>query len=238
MILKEADLYLPIKRYFEGIGYAVNGEVKGCDVVLTKGDETAIVELKKTFNISLVYQLIDRQKAANAVYAAIPRQAFAKKRRQILHIMEKLNCGLITVAMDSPVKTVAVHLVPAPAKARNSARSRALAAEVVGRNFDGNIGGTSGQKLLTAHRERAIYAACALSEVGSAKPMDLVKKFGCDKYIGQMLRRDYYGWFERLDKGLYALSAAGADALKDAQFAEVVAYYQNLARERAGEDDV
>jgi len=238
MHLKETDLYAPIKSYFEALGYEVKGEVKGCDVVLIKDEEIAVIELKKTFSIGLLYQIIERQKVAHAVYAAIPRSVFMKKRGQILHITEKLNVGLITVAMDSPVKTVAVHIVPKPAKKRNNARSKAIIAEMNGRSFDANLGGSTRQKLMTAFRERAIRVACVLEQDGPAKPSELIKKYSCDKYVGQMLRRNYYGWFTNIEKGVYSLSEIGVKALEEPQFKQVVEYYQKLVREQAGGNNV
>ena len=220
-------MYGPIKAHFEGLGHVVRGEVKGCDIVMTKNDSTAIIEMKTAFSISLVYQLIDRQRAAANVYAAIPRTAFLKNRAKIIHILTKLDCGLITVAMDSPVKAVAVHLAPNSGKERSNPRAKALAKEIAGRTFDGNIGGTMGKKLMTAHRERAIHAACILA-AGPNSPAKLVV-LGCGKNVGQMLNRNFYGWFEKLGHGLYGLSAAGEAALAEPAFAQEVAYYQKMA---------
>ncbi|MCL2353978.1 MAG: hypothetical protein FWC69_05045, partial [Defluviitaleaceae bacterium] len=48
---KEADMYLPLKGFFEGLGYEVKGEVKGLDMALVKGDTIYGVKLKKAFNM-------------------------------------------------------------------------------------------------------------------------------------------------------------------------------------------
>ena len=57
----EAALYGPVKRFLEGQGYVVKGEVRGCDLVARRGDEPpVIVELKLRFNLALVLQGIDR----------------------------------------------------------------------------------------------------------------------------------------------------------------------------------
>jgi hypothetical protein len=45
----ETSLYLPVKRFLEGLGFEVKGEVCGCDVVaLDKGTPAAVIvaELK------------------------------------------------------------------------------------------------------------------------------------------------------------------------------------------------
>ncbi|MDP2731890.1 MAG: hypothetical protein Q8O63_02085, partial [Hoeflea sp.] len=61
--IREADLYLPVKRLLEGQGYVVKGEVGSADVVALRDgeDEPVIVELKAGFSLSLFHQAIDRQ---------------------------------------------------------------------------------------------------------------------------------------------------------------------------------
>ena len=57
MSARETDLYPPVKAYLEGQGYAVKGEVQGCDVVALRGAEPpVIVELKQRFSLDLVLQ--------------------------------------------------------------------------------------------------------------------------------------------------------------------------------------
>lgn len=48
-IKHEAELYAPLKAFFELNGYEVKGEVRNCDLVGMKegADEPLIVELKK-----------------------------------------------------------------------------------------------------------------------------------------------------------------------------------------------
>ena len=61
MIKAEKELYLPTRHYFEKQGFSVDGEVKNCDLVAIKNDIVVVAELKKTFNISLVYQLMEEK---------------------------------------------------------------------------------------------------------------------------------------------------------------------------------
>ena len=59
--LGEAALYGPVKAFLEGLGYAVKGEVRGCDLVARRaGEPPVIVELKLRFTLGLVLQGIDR----------------------------------------------------------------------------------------------------------------------------------------------------------------------------------
>jgi len=227
---KEEELYAPVKGFFEKQGYVVRGEVKRCDMALVKDDQLAIVELKKSFNISLLYQAIDRQKMSNMVYIAIPRKAFIAKRGHILHILEKLGIGLLTVAMDSDMRLVEAHLLPNMSHGRNNKRSKALLAEFNGRTFDSNLGGGTGHKLLTANRERNLHIACALESAGQAMPSELVKKYNCVEYAGRLLGVNYYDWFDKVERGVYMLSNTGKQALDDPQYAEVVAYYRKAVQ--------
>ena len=228
MNFKESDMYIPVKQHFVSLGFEVKGEVRGVDMVLVKGGEFWAVEMKKGFNVSLIYQALARLNAVGAVFVAIPRKAFMARRGKILHICEKLNLGLITVAMDSPMRLVEVHLLPNLPKSRNTKASRALKAEFNGRNFDNNIGGTSGKagnKLMTAHRERCLQIACALKATGQSTPTFLIHNHNCHKTAGQILRTNTYGWFEKIDKGIYGLSELGHKALNDPNFANVVEFY-------------
>ena len=60
--LNETDLYAPVKKLLEERGYTVRAEVDRCDLVAVRGGEPpVIVELKRRFALSLVYQGIERQ---------------------------------------------------------------------------------------------------------------------------------------------------------------------------------
>ena len=67
----ETTLYLPVKRFLEGLGFQAKGEVCGCDVVaLDKGTPAAVViaELKLGFSLDLVLQAVDRLPACDEVW--------------------------------------------------------------------------------------------------------------------------------------------------------------------------
>ena len=227
MEFKEADMYQPLKSHFLGLGFDVKGEVKGIDVVLVKGEQIWAVEMKKTFSMTLVYQALERQKDVNAVFVAIPRKVFMGQRGHILHILEKLSLGLVTVAMDSPAKLVDVHLMPNIISGRNTKASRALIAEFTGRNFDDNVGGSSKTKLLTAYREKALKVALALEVAGSAQAPNLIRDFGCPDNTNSILNTNSYFWFRKVGRGVYELSEEGKKALDDPQFARVLAALRN-----------
>jgi len=66
----ETALYLPVKKFFEKLGFTVKGEIGGCDLVALSGDEPPIVvigELKLSFNLELNLQAVDRAGACDEV---------------------------------------------------------------------------------------------------------------------------------------------------------------------------
>ena len=99
--LNETDLYAPIKRLLEEQGYTVRAEVDRCDLVAVRGGEPpVIVELKRRFALSLLYQGIERQRVTDAVYLAVAapsgRKALAiwnRKRGAVLQLCRRLGLG-------------------------------------------------------------------------------------------------------------------------------------------------
>jgi hypothetical protein len=63
---------------------------------------------------------------------------------------------------------------------------------------------------MTAYRQQALELAAALS-AGPRRPREL-RALAPD--AGRILLRNVYGWFARVERGLYCLSAEGAAALR------------------------
>ena len=105
MIKAEKELYLPTRHYFEKQGFSVDGEVKNGDLVAIKNDIVVVAELKKTFNISLVYQLMERKNITPYVYAVIfrPKNFRDKKTKQMLKLVKLLGVGLLVVSDASGI---------------------------------------------------------------------------------------------------------------------------------------
>ena len=64
--------------------------------------------------------------------------------------------------------------------------------------------------IMTAYRQQAILCAEAL-EPGPMRPRD-IKPVAPD--AGKILLNNYYGWFEKIDKGIYGLSDGGMKAVE------------------------
>lgn len=225
---KETDLYEPIRTFLEGEGYRVQAEVKHCDIAAQKDGKLVVVEMKKAFGLKLVYQGLERQALTDEVFVAIPRPkkgAREKAWRDMLRLLKRLELGLLTVALDSPLQTVDVVLTPADSMIRKNKRKQAkLQAELDSRQTDGNIGGMTRRKIITAYREKVIRLACLLEREGEISLTELRER-GLGE-LAVLLSRNYEKWFVRVEKGVYTLSEKGTAALEQADYAKVVAFYR------------
>lgn len=235
MDFKESDLYPPVYEYFTGLGYDVQAEVNSCDLVAQKDGETIIAELKTGFTLKLIYQAIDRQSISDLVYVVIPRPKRGAKGpqwRNMLKLAKRLNLGLITVAMDSPLKAVDIVAVPeiSGTVRKNTNKSASLNKETGSRSLRANTGGINKTKILTAYREKSIFVLCLVEVLRQVSPSDIAKILN-DTSAGTIVSRNYYGWFKKISKGVYGLSEKGLEALKNSNYPEAVEFYRKKAAE-------
>jgi hypothetical protein len=205
----ESDLYAPVKALLESQGYSVKGEVRGCDVVAVRGGEPpVIVELKRIFGLSLVLQGVARLALTDTVYLAVG--AWPRNMRGVRKLCRRLGLGLMMVGK----KRVDVLLDPAPYKPRkNSRKVGRLLGEHQRRVGDPNRGGsTTKVPMMTAYRQAALRCAGLLAENGPMKVAAL--RMAADApNAAAILRDDFYGWFERVERGTYALTPEGQRGL-------------------------
>lgn len=220
----ESELYAPVKQYWEKQGYTVKGEVNHCDMVaMAPGDDVpVIIELKKSFNLQLLFQTLDRLRLSDQVYAAVPYQA--RKRaasyyswNDAIRLCRRLGIGLIGVQFfKTKPPSVDVLCRPGDEPQGRKARTRAgrLVREFGGRSGDYNTGGVTGQKLVTAYRERALRIAELLSRHDVMAPRHIRDELS-EPQAAMILQHNYYNWFERVQKGRYKLNEAGHEALAE-----------------------
>lgn len=216
--LRETDLYPPIKEFLENQGYVVKSEVGAADVVAVRGEEPPIVvELKLGFSLALFHQCIARLKVTDDVYLAVSRQPgkrFAKAVKDNTVMARRLGLGLITVRLKDGL--VEVHCDPGPYAPRKSLRRQArLLREFARRQGDPNDGGQTRAGLVTAYRQDALKLAVYLFEAGASKGADVAREAGVPRAT-TMMRDNHYGWFEKIEKGIYGLSPVGAEAVATA----------------------
>ncbi len=215
---RETDLYPPIKAFLEDQGYVVKSEVGAADVVAMRGAEPpVVVELKLGFSLALFHQCLARLKVSDDVYLAVARQPgkrFAKAVKDNVTLARRLGLGLITVRLSDGL--VEVHCDPGPyAPRKNAKRAAMLLREFARRQGDPNDGGQTRAGLVTAYRQDALKLAMFLFEVGASKGADVARATGVSAAT-RMMRDDHYGWFEKLDKGIYGLTPTGAEAVATA----------------------
>ncbi len=209
----ETSLYSPVKRFLEGFGFEVKGEVCGCDLVaLDCGTPAALIigELKLSFTLELVLQAVDRLTACDEVWLAVRASARGRGResdprvRKLCHL---LGFGLLAV---SGTGRVDVLVEPVPWRPRHDAKRRSkIVEEYRRRKGDPALGGSTRQPIMTAYRQQALACAAALAQA-PARPRDLKPTM---PDAPKILLGNVYGWFDRVERGIYRLSEAGKSAL-------------------------
>ena len=213
-VMKESDLYPALKAYLTAQGYDVKAEIGECDLMARRGDEPAVVvEMKVTFSLALVMQGVARQAMFDHVYLAVPvsgDRGWKLRYRDILALCRRLGLGLLAVRVDAC--QVEAHLDPAEyAPRKNVKRAGRLLREFERRVGDPNLGGITGVKKMTAYRQDALR--CAVQLVGGPLKASVVVKAAGVARAAELMRADHYGWFERVDRGIYALTPKGVAEL-------------------------
>lgn len=206
----ESDLYAPVKALLEGQGYVVKGEVRGCDVVGVRGGEPpVVVELKRSFGLSLVLQGVDRLALSERVYLAVGK--WPKPMKTVRKLCRRLGLGLLVVE-DERAEIV---LDPAPYLPRlNKHKKGRLLGEHARRVGDPNVGGSTTRiPLMTAYRQEALRCAVLLASNGPMAPKAM-RAVADVPNASKILRSDYYGWFERIERGLYGITPKGRAGLE------------------------
>ncbi|WP_170516597.1 DUF2161 domain-containing phosphodiesterase [Ruegeria atlantica] len=212
---REQDLYPPIKALLERQGYSVKGEVGAADIVAVRdGEEPVIVELKLRFSLALFHQAITRLKVTDQVYIGVCKPKGRSARRALkdnLALCRRLGLGLITVRADGKVE---VQCDPGPYASRKSkAKTARLLREFDRLEGDPNAGGATRHGIVTAYRQDALKCAAHLAECGATKGSEVAKATGVPEAT-RLMRDNHYGWFGKVEKGVYDLTTAGQDGLK------------------------
>jgi len=177
-----------VKAYFTAQGYEVKGEVGAADMVavpFAAGDnDPIIIELKTGFTLSLFHQAINRQSMTDQVYIAVPRKS--GKAALVAIRRNKMLCR---------------------------ARKTKLLSEFDSRHGDPNTGGMTSAGMMTSYRQGALRCAKVLFDEGACKASYVAKMAGFEK-ARNCMSANHYGWFEKVDRGIYGLTPEGAKALE------------------------
>jgi hypothetical protein len=209
----ETALYLPVKRFLEELGFTVKGEIGGCDVVATRGDEPpVIVELKLSLNLAVILQGVDRLSMTDRVYVAVPRPRGRRKigavvyRRDVRKLCRRLGLGLMTVMPGAGPSSVEVLLDPLPYRPRlEKKRLGRLLGEHARRVGDPTRGGVNKTPIVTAYRQEALRCALLIQSDGR-RTLKALRETRLVPNAAKILQRDVYGWFHRLERATYGLT--------------------------------
>ena len=209
----ETALYLPVKRFLEKLGFTVKGEIGGCDLVALSNDEPPIMvigELKLAFNLELILQAVDRASACDEVWLAAKFSERGKGREsdaRYRNLCRRLGFGMLAVTTSGAVEVI---VSPATVPRRDPKRRSRLIAEHRKRKGDPALGGSTRAPIMTAYRQQALACASALSH-GPRKVRELKPAI---PDAPKILLHNVYGWFDRVERGIYVLTNSGRAALK------------------------
>ena len=221
--IRESQLYEPVRQFWSAAGYLVRGEVSSCDVLACLGDEMIAIELKASLGLEVVLQAVERQKACNQAWVAVPKPSSkvlrSKRWHQILHLLKRLELGLMLIDLEQQPACIEVVMIGLPfdrsaSQARAKAARKKMREEFDRRHGDQNTGGINRTRLMTAYREQALLVAALLSRTGIASAAQL-RQMGSNSQTYAILRKNYYGWFEKCGRGQYTLTEAGQTALQN-----------------------
>jgi len=226
-VMKETRLYPPLKTWLEAQGYTVRGEVGRCDLAAEKDGHLIAIELKIRPSMALLAQAAERQEYADSVYVALPATPDRPRppsSRNLRRLLIRLGIGLILITFKKKKTNIEVLIHPGTGTLPHRPKKKtAIIREISGREMDLSPGGLPGGKpRISAYRQRAIRLAAWLSGMEQASPAQL-RKLGAPEDTGSILSQNLYGWFERIQRGVYRLHEAGRTALNDVP--ELKEYY-------------
>ncbi len=206
----ETTLYGPVKRFLEARGFAAKGEIGGCDVVGIAPSSPPLVvicELKLAFTLELVLQAVERAGACDEVWLAVRMSRRGRERdSRVRALCRRLGFGLLGVAENGVVEVLSSPVAPVR---RDPKRRSRLMEEHKRRLGDPTPGGGSRAPIMTYYRQQALACAAAIA-VAPGRPRDLKPAI---PDAPKILQSNVYGWFDRVDRGLYALTDKGRHAL-------------------------
>lgn len=216
----ERDLFGPVKEYFEKQGYICDGEVEDIDLYMERGEEHVAVELKVDLDFKALRQAALRQKYVETVYIAVfkPKSLKNTAYRDKLYLLKRLGIGLLLVSKRSLEVQVANEPMVTELSVyqrQNQNKKKKLNAEFSKRRTKNNVGGVRGEKLISAYREDALLVLDACAELGGEVKGREVRKLCNIEKTADILRADYYGWFEKIETGVYRVTDAGYAALEE-----------------------
>ena len=79
---------------------------------------------------------------------------------------------------------------------------------------DPNQGGSSKTRLVTSYRQDALRCLKHLHDNGATKASTVASETGVLR-ARPIMSDDHYGWFERVERGIYAITPKGSEAISE-----------------------
>jgi hypothetical protein len=65
-----------------------------------------------------------------------------------------------------------------------------------------------------------------MEKLGTTSAKELKNLYDCEQDSGRIIYKNFYGWFKKLDRGIYTLSDTGKNFLNGNEFKELIDYYR------------
>lgn len=209
--MKETELYIPLKKRFEELGYHVQAEVQHLDFMACKEDVCLGIELKLELNLKVIAQASRRLEMIDHMFIATLKPKRTDTIKDKLHIIKALGLGLIYVDVGSQGCDVIIEAnSPHIIKKKKQLR---LKKEFQMRILSYNEAGSHQKKLMTHYKENLLVLLGALNEgLHQAKHIQATYNI---KDVQNKLYKNYYAWFIKYARGSYTLSEEGLKAYID-----------------------
>ncbi len=227
--MKEYEMFPMIKNYFESLEYKVNAEVKDCDVTAVKDDELIIIEMKTSFNITVLYQALERKKVTPMVYIAVPKpkKNYRKSIQKMKNLLSKLHIGLLIIDVINGACVSFLEPDLDISQRQNNIKKAKIVKEISRREIDENKGGINKTKILTAHKELGIALCVVIEKEEVVTSKVLRDKYGFDKDVNTYLHRNFHRWYKKVAKATYELSTEGKMLLENPDYKNAVNHFRN-----------
>ncbi|MBN2652958.1 MAG: hypothetical protein JXR63_11290 [Spirochaetales bacterium] len=222
--MKETELFIPVKRFFEEKDYQVKGEIVSADLIAEKDEKLTAVELKLKPSLKLLLQASENTKSCEFSYIALPIST-KKDEKKLLKKFSSLlilsGIGLLAINVE---KDSCEELIPAREQSVIDAKMRKKVEKEFRSRFNTlSKGGSVGGAAITAYKESALKIAFFLDKIENQEiplhdkekkriPSVLIK-LGCCNKTPSILQKNHYNWFERVENGSYKLSTFGREEL-------------------------
>jgi hypothetical protein len=167
-----------------------------------------ITELKLSFNLELVLQGVDRTAACDEIWLAVQSSTRGRENDgRARKLCRLLGFGLLGVTKRGRVD---ILVEPRPWRPRrDKGRRSQLLDEHRRRQGDPMRGGGNRAPIMTAYRQQALACAAALTD----GPRRVREVRDAVPNAPKILLHNVYGWFVRVERGIYGLADSGKAAL-------------------------